>query len=102
MSQKPSKKRGRKPKFKPEITRVKLNPEQAVLSCNCFQYGWVTDFFMGRSGATGYFQHPGTTTCTNHSGSTTKTFGWASWGGGNGEGLWTTNDSSGRMNVSQS
>ena len=29
-----------KPKFKPEITRVKLNPEQAVLSCNCFNGGW--------------------------------------------------------------
>lgn len=26
----------RKPKFKPEITRVKLNPEQAVLSCTCW------------------------------------------------------------------
>lgn len=25
----------RKPKFKPEIARVKLNPEQAVLSCGC-------------------------------------------------------------------
>lgn len=28
----------RKPKFRPVITRVKLNPEQAVLSCMCF-YG---------------------------------------------------------------
>lgn len=26
----------RKPKFKPLITRVKLNPEQAVLSCTCY------------------------------------------------------------------
>ncbi len=26
----------RKPKFKPVITRIKLNPEQAVLSCNCY------------------------------------------------------------------
>lgn len=26
----------RKPKFKPVITRVKLNPEQAVLSCSCY------------------------------------------------------------------
>jgi len=24
-----------KPKFKPVITRVELNPEQAVLSCSC-------------------------------------------------------------------
>lgn len=30
---------GRKLKFKPVITRVKLNPEQAVLSCNCFTTG---------------------------------------------------------------
>ena len=26
----------RKAKFKPEITRVKLNPEQAVLTCSCY------------------------------------------------------------------
>ncbi len=26
----------RKPKFRPVITRVKLNPEQAVLSCSCW------------------------------------------------------------------
>lgn len=26
----------KKPKFKPEITRVKLNPEQAVLTCDCY------------------------------------------------------------------
>ncbi len=26
----------RKPKFNPEITRVKLNPEQAVLLCTCY------------------------------------------------------------------
>jgi len=30
---------GRKPKFKPMITRIKLNPEQAVLSCNCYSNG---------------------------------------------------------------
>lgn len=29
----------RKPKFKPEIIRIKLNPEQAVLVCNCFDSG---------------------------------------------------------------
>ena len=27
---------GRKLKFKPTITRVKLNPEQAVLTCTCY------------------------------------------------------------------
>ncbi|MCM8774082.1 MAG: hypothetical protein NC820_05045 [Candidatus Omnitrophica bacterium] len=26
----------RKPKFKPQVLRVKLNPEQAVLDCNCY------------------------------------------------------------------
>lgn len=26
----------RKPKFRPVITRVKLNPEQAVLACSCY------------------------------------------------------------------
>ena len=26
----------KKPKFQPQIVRVKLNPEQAVLSCNCY------------------------------------------------------------------
>ncbi len=26
----------KKPRFNPEITRVKLNPEQAVLQCACF------------------------------------------------------------------
>ena len=26
----------RKPKFRPVVTRVKLNPEQAVLACNCW------------------------------------------------------------------
>lgn len=31
----------RKPRFKPEITRVKLNPEQTVLSCNCYNTGLV-------------------------------------------------------------
>jgi len=36
----------KKPKFKPQITRVKLNPEQAVLSCNCYSVGmryWTLD-----------------------------------------------------------
>lgn len=32
----------KKPKFKPVITRVKLNPEQAVLSCNCYGWGYQT------------------------------------------------------------
>jgi len=34
-----------KPKFKPEICRVKLNQEQAVLTCSCYDQGqqWVHD-----------------------------------------------------------
>jgi len=35
--------KGRKMKFRPEITRVKLNPEQAVLTCNCYAAGWRAD-----------------------------------------------------------
>lgn len=33
-----------KPKFKPVVTRVKLNPEQAVLVCSCYSgsYIWTT------------------------------------------------------------
>ncbi len=31
----------KKSKFKPVITRVKLNPEQAVLSCDCYVYGYT-------------------------------------------------------------
>jgi hypothetical protein len=30
----------KKPKFKPEITRIKLNPEQAVLTCSCYSTGY--------------------------------------------------------------
>lgn len=31
----------KKKKFKPVITRVKLNPEQAVLACSCFSTGYM-------------------------------------------------------------
>lgn len=27
----------RKPKFRPEVKRIKLNPEQAVLACACYR-----------------------------------------------------------------
>lgn len=30
-----------KPKFDPVVTRVKLNPEQAVLTCSCYRSGRV-------------------------------------------------------------
>ncbi len=29
----------KKPKFRPKITRIKLNPEQAVLACTCWMTG---------------------------------------------------------------
>lgn len=29
----------KKAKFKPLITRIKLNPEQTVLACNCYDQG---------------------------------------------------------------
>lgn len=29
----------RKPPFQPVITRVRLNPEQAVLQCSCYDTG---------------------------------------------------------------
>lgn len=37
----------KKIKFKPEITRIRLNPEQAVLQCNCFDTSRV---WVGPSG----------------------------------------------------
>lgn len=37
-----------KPEFKPVITRIKLNPEQAVLSCACFGRG----LYVARAGTT--------------------------------------------------
>ncbi|MBM3246796.1 MAG: hypothetical protein FJZ13_05680 [Candidatus Omnitrophica bacterium] len=47
----------KKVKFKPQICRIKLNPEQAVLSCTCFNigsawylgWGWPRDqHFIGQ------------------------------------------------------
>lgn len=40
----------RKPKFKPVITRVKLNPEQAVLSCNCYSIGTLSSGVFWKGG----------------------------------------------------
>lgn len=30
----------KKPVFKPVVTRVRLNPEQAVLACSCYNTEW--------------------------------------------------------------
>jgi hypothetical protein len=36
----------RKPKFRPEIRRIKLNPEQAVLTCSCYSSGHRPGSYM--------------------------------------------------------
>jgi hypothetical protein len=35
----------RRPKFRPEIRRIKLNPEQAVLTCPCYNtaHHWTSN-----------------------------------------------------------
>jgi len=40
----------RKPKFKPEVTRVKLNPEQAILGC-CYDQGNIITLVAYNAGA---------------------------------------------------
>ena len=40
---------GRKPKFRPRITRIKLNPEQAVLNCSCYNVGFCTTGWARRT-----------------------------------------------------
>ncbi len=35
--------RAKKPEFKPVLTRVKLNPEQAVLQCSCYSMNRAGD-----------------------------------------------------------
>ncbi len=42
---------GRKPKFRPRIMRVKLNPEQAVLTCDCYNDGYIATFVGEGSGS---------------------------------------------------
>ena len=59
----------RKPKFKPVITRIKLNPEQAVLACSCYPWGQVlsatTHYYYYVS--PGYVICSGRTFTTHHS-----------------------------------
>jgi hypothetical protein len=40
-----------KPKFKPVVTRVKLNPEQAVLFCNCYRGARFRSVGVTRNGS---------------------------------------------------
>jgi hypothetical protein len=49
----------KKPKFKPEITRVKLNPEQAVLTCACYDGFAGFDGFFFQPNNLGFVCHPG-------------------------------------------
>lgn len=46
---------GKKSKFRPKITKIKLNPEQAVLSCICHTSGWI--LANGVHGSTPSSQH---------------------------------------------
>lgn len=41
----------KKPKFNPKITRVELNPEQAVLACACYSTQKGYDVMSGVSAA---------------------------------------------------
>jgi len=54
----------KKLKFKPEIKRVKLNPEQAVLQCDCFDGYWVEDS-SSPAGGSRYVCRPGAKTKAN-------------------------------------
>jgi hypothetical protein len=54
--------RERKPKFKPTVTRVKLNPEQAVLSCDCYNIG-LGIYNYGGTSKTGIAMTFGSTYC---------------------------------------
>ncbi|MDD2689103.1 MAG: hypothetical protein PHT41_03005 [Candidatus Omnitrophica bacterium] len=40
----------RKPKFRPVITRVKLNPEQAVLACACYDRSTLNQTSTNKAG----------------------------------------------------
>ena len=43
----------KKSKFKPEVTKIALNPEQAVLTCDCFSLTirrkWTTTYWLSTS-----------------------------------------------------
>jgi hypothetical protein len=50
----------KKKKFKPVVTKIKLNPEQAVLQCSCYNTG-----FYARGGMPGYNWSNSRSTCAN-------------------------------------
>jgi hypothetical protein len=59
----------KKKKFKPVITRVKLNPEQAVLTCNCYNtsnYYNLGGPYSGAGTKCAGFQQKGTSTTINY------------------------------------
>jgi hypothetical protein len=47
----------KKPKFKPEITRVKLDPEQAVLNCACYNLGLRASYLSSTATPSGFSAH---------------------------------------------
>ena len=53
-----------KPEFNPEITRIKLNPEQAVLACSCWSGGrYTTNTRTGRERASLCYQNQRRNAC---------------------------------------
>ncbi|MFH1413697.1 MAG: hypothetical protein ABIG56_02510 [Candidatus Omnitrophota bacterium] len=49
----------KKPRFKPRIARVKLNPEQTVLTCTCYQPGPLGAYEVVENWAGLYTESPG-------------------------------------------
>ncbi len=73
MDERRERERVKKPKFHPVITRVKLNPEQAVLQCSCYSAGQrlgtdesptssetICYFFPGKQTTSNTFAEPST------------------------------------------
>lgn len=74
----------KKPKFNPEVNRIKLDPEQAVLTCNCYtngdNYNW--------GGNQNYIDQPASNYCV--AGATRMGIGLTGWDG-NMSGTYTRN-----------
>ena len=74
----------KKLKFKPEITRVKLDPEQAVLNCSCYDIGLQAVYTSQAQGPSGF-----TMSCTtnlyprNHVSAVNSVCSTSTCGGGN-------------------
>jgi len=62
----------KKPKFKPKITRINLNPEQAVLSCTCYDSQQLIDVGWPN----GELRVPGAAYCTGKGSKAAVVAGW--------------------------